>query len=91
MKNCMPFGWRLLQSIWFLFLHSRAEKGPSLTLIPWLLSVLLGEGETTEPQGYLVCREGTENRKRIASIYKCSLRLVSVSHLPLWFCVLYGY
>lgn len=30
MKNGTPFGWRLLQSIRFVFLHSIAEKGPSL-------------------------------------------------------------
>lgn len=64
-KNGMPFGWRLLQSIWFLFLHNIAEKGPSLALTvwalsPWLLWVVLGEGATTETSGM---QRGDRERK----------------------------
>lgn len=64
----MSFGWRLLQSIWFLFSQNTSKKGPSLVLPgravnPFLLRVLLGEGETTEHQGQLLGKEGTENGK----------------------------
>jgi len=34
-KNCMPFGWRLLQSICFFIARGEAEKGPSLVLAWW--------------------------------------------------------
>lgn len=95
-KIWMSFGWRLLQSIWFLFLQNKRKKGPNQVLTGWavnpfLLRVLVGEGETTEHQGQLMGKEGTENGKWIEFIYKCSLHLVCASHLSFWFLFLYDH
>lgn len=93
-KNCMPFGWRLLQSIYLLCLHSTAEKVPSLALAGWALGhwlfwVHLRVGVTMECQGNLVCKEGTEKRKYMTSIHKCSLHLIKVNNLALFFSFLF--
>lgn len=96
----MPFGWRLLQSIWFLFLQNRTEKSPILVLPGWainpcLLRVLLGEGETAEHQGQLIGKEGTGNGKLMQFIfqfiYRFRLHLVCASNLSFWFLFLKAY
>lgn len=99
-KTRMPFGWRLLQIIWFLFLQNRTEKSPILVLPGWavnpcLLRALLEEGETTEHQGQLTGKKGTGNGKLMPFIsqfiYQCTLHLVCESNLSFWFLFLKDY